>query len=212
MSFKRLLFLSGLSDTVSAASVFGVSPRTIRRWRATDRPPVSARRLAWVLSGNLPFDGWQGWVIEGGYLFAPGQCRRGFLPSQVETSFLFRALSEDRGQKINQLERLLARLGGDCSFVREKFRVSGGCKFHCGGSLVCMESQVLDFCRQGSEEVNSSCGAFFVPFRTIEAFACDVGVTPECVRGWVSRGQIPSRKIGRRVVVDVWRLVLGGEE
>ncbi len=114
LSFRSLLFDAGLADTVSASRVFGVSERTIHRWRSTNRPPVAVWRLAWVLAGNLPFPGWRGWVIDGGHLFAPGQTRRGFLPSEVEVFFVYRRLAEVRGRTIERLEAenrcLLARL------------------------------------------------------------------------------------------------------
>lgn len=41
------------------------------------------------------------------------------------------------------------------------------------------------------------------PYRTISAFASDVGVSADTVRGWVDKGYLPVRRIGRRVLVDV---------
>ena len=49
----------------------------------------------------------------------------------------------------------------------------------------------------------SAAPASICPYRTIDAFAVDVGVTPDTVRGWVEKGYLPTRKIGRRVLVDV---------
>jgi len=61
------------SNDADLARLCDVSPRTVRRWRASgDWPPV-ARLAAAQLSGDLGtlFPAWRGWMVHGDTLTAP---------------------------------------------------------------------------------------------------------------------------------------------
>lgn len=52
--------------------------------------------------------------------------------------------------------------------------------------------------------------AFFPPLMSPSQFALSVGVSLRTVDAWILRGHIPSRKVGRRRLVDVFTLCSTG--
>lgn len=47
---------------------------------------------------------------------------------------------------------------------------------------------------------------YISPYLTVERFAASTGVAEDVVRGWIARGYLPTRKIGRYRLVDVLAL------
>lgn len=116
---RRLQSLARLS-TNDAAALCGVSKETYRRW-GKDRPPnQAALRLLAIRAGYVPWDGWEGWEIHGGYLFPPGYHKGGLGPGDIMVvPFLYQLISEYRRQLGQQdawaeemRERTKAGLGG----------------------------------------------------------------------------------------------------
>lgn len=52
---------------------------------------------------------------------------------------------------------------------------------------------------------------YISPFLTVEKAAEAIGVAEDVVRGWVARGYLPTRKIGRYRLIDVLALASRAE-
>ena len=80
-TLPALQFRCRLSNE-QAAEICGVSLRTYRRWLKTGKPsPLAVRHLA-VLTGYVPWDGWQGWEVNAGLLLPPGYSKYGIAPGE----------------------------------------------------------------------------------------------------------------------------------
>jgi hypothetical protein len=101
-TLRNLQLMCGYSNT-QAAEVCCVSVETYRRWRRDRTPNRAAVRLLAIFAGYLPWDGWRGWEMQGGYLFPPGFERHGIAPGEVITLPYWRQLAK-------QLQRDLTRL------------------------------------------------------------------------------------------------------
>lgn len=83
VSVKDLMQLARM-DLDSTAQALHVSKESIRRWIRTGDPNPTAIKLLSILAGYVPWENWNGWEVHGGYLFAPGQTRRGVKPWHIE--------------------------------------------------------------------------------------------------------------------------------
>jgi transcriptional regulator with XRE-family HTH domain len=92
------------------AELLGISPETWRRWLTDRKPNPAAVRLLAILAGYMPWDGWQGWAVENGYLFPPGFRKNGLRPEEYQAVIYYRALARDYRAKMQNLEAELDQL------------------------------------------------------------------------------------------------------
>jgi len=107
-TLATLQLSAGLSNE-QAARLCGVSPQTYRRWKADRKPNPCAVRLMAVMAGYLPWDGWHGWEVIGGYLFPPG-ARQGLLPGDIQGLPFLKLALEARAREAMELRRQLEQL------------------------------------------------------------------------------------------------------
>lgn len=74
--------LAGLSR-IEAAKICHVDIRTYNRWCKTGTFPAWAKKYFFILSGKLPYPGFEGWEIYQGKLYSP-DLRDGFTPREIE--------------------------------------------------------------------------------------------------------------------------------
>lgn len=88
----------------------GVSLRTYRRWCSEGNPAPSAVRLLGILAGYVPWDGWQGWEVHGGYLFPPGYTKGGISPGDFFALVFWRQLLGEYHRRYARLRARVAQL------------------------------------------------------------------------------------------------------
>jgi hypothetical protein len=104
--------LLGFTVGQSAQACF-VSEATYRRWLADRRPSKSAVRIMAMLAGYLPWPGWDGWVMDGGYLFPPGFTKHGITPGQIHAHVFTQQLLTEYRRRHDELEKELELLKAD---------------------------------------------------------------------------------------------------
>ena len=108
-TLPALQFRCRLSNE-EAAKVCGVSLRTYRRWLSTGKPnPLAVRFLA-VLAGYVPWDGWQGWEVHGGFLFPPGYSKNGIPPGEFFAVPYYRQAVSANRERVQEFEAELQAL------------------------------------------------------------------------------------------------------
>lgn len=117
-TFREVQLCCGFTDH-AAAHYLGVSLRTLRRWRATLSPPLSALRLLAIRAGACPWPGWEGWEVHTGYLFAPGQTRRGFKPGHVMSVTFLHAQIRNYKQQLADLDAEIERLRAELAALHK---------------------------------------------------------------------------------------------
>jgi hypothetical protein len=108
-TLPELQQLLGFTVGQSAQACF-VSEETYRRWLADRRPSKSAVRIMAMLAGYLPWPGWDGWVMDGGYLFPPGFTKHGVSPGQIHAHVFQRQLLTEYQRRHAELEKELESL------------------------------------------------------------------------------------------------------
>ena len=106
-TLRELQRRCGFSNA-QAADACGVAPRTYRRWRCEGNPNPGAVRLLAVLAGYVPWDGWQGWEADHGFLFPPGFSKGGILPGEFQALVFVRQLVSSYRQDNQRLRAQLA--------------------------------------------------------------------------------------------------------
>ena len=95
--FESLRLDAGLSVS-RTAEYLGVTVRTVQRWRKSEAPDWAGSMLR-IHAGHLPWEGWEGWQIDNGYLFPPGFTRHGISPGDISAlPFLYQLLAEYKAQ------------------------------------------------------------------------------------------------------------------
>ncbi len=82
LSTLRPLLQRLRASSTEAAALCLVTPRTLRRWLKTGQPDPTALRLLAILAGYVPWEGWQDWEVDNGFLFPPGFRRGGISPGE----------------------------------------------------------------------------------------------------------------------------------
>jgi hypothetical protein len=97
-------------SNAEAADACGVALRTYRRWLHEGNPHPGAVRLLAVLGGYVPWDGWQGWEVDHGFLFPPGFSKGGILPGEFHALVFLRQLVTAYRQDNQRLRVRLAEV------------------------------------------------------------------------------------------------------
>lgn len=97
-SLRPLQVIAGLSADQVADALF-LSRTSVYRLYKNPASNLGAMRLLSIIAGYVPWDGWRGWEVHSGYLFAPGYTRGGLLPGDIMAlPFTYQLLDEYKRQ------------------------------------------------------------------------------------------------------------------